>query len=873
MNNAEQQRITENTQGIALWHRWGPYLSERQWGTVREDYSPDGDAWGYLPHDHARSRAYRWGEDGLGGICDRHGFLCFAVALWNGCDPILKERLFGLTNSEGNHGEDVKEAYFYLDNVPSHAYMKFLYKYPHAPFPYHELKDINGKRSQLDAEFDLADTGIFDNGRYFDVQIEYAKKCPETIAIRITLTNRGDQPAPLTVLPTLWFRNTWNWGTEVEPSSIEKQSANTLYADHQRYGSRFLISNDANEWIFTENETNTERLYDVPNRSPSVKDGFHRYIVNGENEAVNPAQTGTKAAAVCQYTLEPQESKVIRLWFVENTDDLTLEPAAFDALFTTRQQEADTFYEQITPDLPPDLRLIQRQAFAGLLWNKQFYHFDVKTWLTGDPNFAPPPASHKTVRNSHWSHVYTSEILSMPDKWEYPWFAAWDTAFHCISFALIDPQFAKYQLLTLLREWYMHPNGQIPAYEWAFSDVNPPVHAWAVMRVYQIEQKSTGKGDRAFLEKAFHKLLLNFTWWVNRKDEYGNNVFEGGFLGLDNIGVFDRNESLPDGSVLEQADGTSWMAMYALNMLIIALELAQENPAYEDVASKFFEHFLFIADAMNKIGLDGTQLWDEEDGFFYDVLHRVTGEQKRLKLRSMVGLTPLFAVMTFEEDVLERFPGFRKRLEWFLEHRPEWTKGFDRPGESRRRMLSVVRSDKLKRILSRMLDETEFLSPYGLRSLSLAHCEQPYSIELDDRIYTCGYEPAESTTRTFGGNSNWRGPIWFPLNYLVIESLQKFDYYYGTDLQIECPTGSGRMMTLWEVSVELSRRLISLFTPDDSGKRACFGEQSRYSDDPHWRDLLLFHEYFHGDNGTGLGASQQTGWTGLVAKLIQQSGK
>ena len=873
MDNAEQQRITENTMGTAVWHRWGPYLSERQWGTVREDYSPDGSAWNYFPHDHARSRAYRWGEDGLGGICDRHGFLCFALALWNGRDPILKERLFGLTNSEGNHGEDVKEAYFYLDNTPSHSYMRFLYKYPQAEYPYNDLIETNRERGQDTFEYEIADTGVFDDGRYFDMTLEYAKRTTEDIAIRITVTNRGDQPAPLTLLPTLWFRNTWSWGATVEPSQIEKQSKNTLYAVCQRYGSRYLLSNDADQWIFTENETNTERLYDTPNRTPYVKDAFHRFIVQGDTEAVNPAQTGTKAAAVCQRTLEAGESTTLRFWLAEKIENTTLDPLEFDALFDTRKAEADAFYETVTPDLPPDLRRIQRQAFAGLLWNKQYFHYDVKTWLGGDTNADPPPESRRKGRNSHWAHVYTAEILSMPDKWEYPWFAAWDMAFHCIPYAMIDPQFAKLQLLTLLREWYMHPNGQIPAYEWAFGDVNPPVHAWAVMRVYQIEQKNTGKGDRDFLEKAFHKLLLNFTWWVNRKDEYDNNVFEGGFLGLDNIGVFDRNEPFADGSALEQADGTSWMAMYALNMLTIALELARENPVYEDVASKFFEHFLFIADAMNHIGQDGTRLWDEDDGFFYDVIHRKTGEQKTLKLRSMVGLIPLFAVMTFEEDVLEKFPGFRKRLEWFLAHRPEWTKNFDRPGESRRRMLSVVRSDKLKRILARMLDETEFLAPHGLRSLSRVHKDEPYSIELDERLYVCDYEPAESTSRMFGGNSNWRGPIWFPLNFLIIESLQKFDYYYGTDLQVECPTGSGRMMTLWEISVELSRRLISLFTPDAEGKRACFGGQSRFSTDPHWRDLLLFHEYFHGDNGAGLGASQQTGWTGLVAKLIQQSGK
>jgi hypothetical protein len=871
MDNAEQQRINDNAQEPALWHRWGPYLSERQWGTVREDYSGNGNAWEYFPHDHARSRAYRWGEDGLGGICDRHGFLCFAVALWNGRDPILKERLFGLANGEGNHGEDVKEAYFYLDNTPTHSYMAYLYKYPHAPFPYADLIETNRKRGQNAWEYELADTGIFDEGRYTDVLIEYAKNTPEDIFIRVTVTNRSDQQVPLVVLPTLWFRNTWSWGYDVPPSQIKLNSPQTIEACFERYGSYFLFCADADEWVFTENETNHERLYGQPNPTPFVKDAFHRYIIAGEADAVNPAQTGTKAAAICRLTLPPHESRTLRLRF-QPSPSAPPPNDQFDALFAQRKAEADAFYEQITPDISPDMRMIQRQAFAGLLWNKQFFHYDVKTWLNGDPQM-PAPSQRKQGRNAHWTHVYASEILSMPDKWEYPWFAAWDTAFHCIPLALIDPAFAKNQLLTLLREWYLHPNGQLPAYEWAFDDVNPPVHAWAAMRVYQIEQKNTGKGDRAFLEKVFHKLLLNFTWWVNRKDEYGNNVFEGGFLGLDNIGVFDRNEPLQDGTRLEQADGTSWMAMYSLNMLTIALELAQENPAYEDVASKFFEHFLFIADAMNHIGQDSAQLWDEADGFFYDVLHRMTGEQKSLKVRSMVGLIPLFAVMTFEADILSRFPGFRRRMEWFLEHRPEWTKGFERPGESRRRMLSVVRGEQLERILRRMLDETEFLSPYGIRSLSRYHAHRPYSLELDGRRYTCGYEPAESLSRMFGGNSNWRGPVWFPLNYLLIESLQKFDYYYGTDFQMECPTGSGRTMTLWEVSVELSRRLIGIFAADENGNRACFGGQTRFRDDPHWQNLLLFHEYFHGDNGAGLGACQQTGWTSLVAKLIQQSGK
>jgi hypothetical protein len=874
MTGAEQMRLAENAEGLSIWHRWGPYLSERQWGTVREDYSPGGSAWDYFPHDQARMRAYRWGEDGLGGICDRHGLLCFAVALWNGNDPILKERLFGLTNSEGNHGEDVKEVYFYLDNTPTHSYMKYLYKYPQREFPYRQLVEENRRRDKDDMEYEVFHTHAFEDNRYFDVLVEYAKAAPEDIAIRIEIINRGPEPASLTVLPTLWFRNTWAWGYDGPKPHIEKAGEDELKATHERYGNRWLFCEGPHELLFTENETNRERLGWGANDAPYVKDAFHDYIIHGQAQAVNPALRGTKAAAVYRFTLEPGESKIVPLRFTDYYD-AHLFGDSFENLFTVRRAEADEFYKEISPDLPEDLRRIQRQAFAGMLWNKQFYHYDMRTWLSGDPNSPAPPESRLTGRNSHWKHFYAAEILSMPDKWEYPWFAAWDSAFHCIPLALVDPHFAKEQLILLLREWYMHPNGQMPAYEWAFHDVNPPVHAWSAMRVFQIDRRITGKADIAFLERVFHKLLLNFTWWVNRKDEFDNNVFEGGFLGLDNIGVFDRNMPL-HGYTLEQSDGTSWMAMYCLNMLAIALELAQVDHAYEDVASKFFEHFIFIADAMNHLGGDGTRLWDDEDGFYYDVLHDSDGTQFPLKVRSMVGLIPLFAVMTLEEHWLEQFPGFTRRMRWFIENRPDLVEDIacvQTPGRESRRLLAIVSRDRLRRILTRMLDETEFLSPYGLRSLSRYHAEHPYSIYLNGMEHSVSYAPAESPTRLFGGNSNWRGPVWFPVNYLLIESLQKFDYYFGNDFRVECPVGSGHMLTLWEVAQELSRRLIGLFARNEQGYRPIYGGTMKFQTDPHFRDYLFFHEYFHGDNGAGLGASQQTGWTGLVAKLIDQSGK
>ena len=872
--DAERTRIAENETGNAIWHRWGPYLSERQWGTVREDYSTDGSAWEYFPHEIARSRAYRWGEDGIAGISDRNGLLCFAIALWNHHDPYLKERMFGLTNSQGNHGEDVKEYYFYLDNTPTHSYMKALYKYPQAAFPYQDLVETNGRRTKHDPEYELLDTGIFDEDKYFDVVVEYAKAAPEIFQIRIHITNRGPETASVTVLPSLWFRNTWSWTKDADRPALALENG-AVRADVERYGTCWLHSENAPPMLFTENETNNEVCFQNPNAGPYVKDAFHHYVVNGKTDAVNPENTGTKCAAVHALTLAPGETQTLRLQF--GTEDA---PPTFDAdwnaLFDTRKAEADTFYNSVTPDLPPDIANIQRQAFAGMLWSKQFYHYDVRTWLRGDTGEPPPPPAHTTGRNVRWQHVYAAEVLSMPDKWEYPWFAAWDMAFHCVAFALIDPLFAKSQLLILLREWYMHPNGQMPAYEWAFGDVNPPVHAWAALRVYQIERRETGRADTEFLEKVFHKLMLNFTWWVNRKDDMGNNVFEGGFLGLDNIGVFDRNMKLPNGATLEQSDGTSWMAMYCLNMLAIALELAENDPAYEDVASKFFEHFVYIADAMNMFGETETTLWDEEDGFYYDVIRGSDGRQTQIKLRSMVGLIPLFAVLTLDADVLEKFSGFRARTEWFLKNRPEMVKDVAcvrAVGQAERRLLSIVPQSRLPRVLQKMLDESEFLSPHGLRSLSRHHADSPFMLEWDGDTHTVEYAPAESFSGLFGGNSNWRGPIWFPLNFLVIESLQKFDYYFGEELKVEFPTGSGTLLTLWEVSLELSRRLIGIYAQDENGRRAVYGATERFQTDANWRDYLLFNEYFHGDNGAGIGASHQTGWTGLIAKLIQQSEK
>ena len=879
---AEQRRLDESNERTKHWKRWGPYLSERAWGTVREDYSANGTAWEYLPHDHARSRAYRWNEDGIAGICDRHQYICFAVALWNGRDPILKERIFGLTGNEGNHGEDVKEYYFYLDSTPTHSYMKFLYKYPQSEFPYSELVNENRRRGKLDPDYELLDTGIFDQDRYFDVFVEYAKADVEDILVRITVANRGPEPARLRLLPTIWFRNTWSWGYE-EPRPMLKGEAGlgdpAIELLDPAYGQRWLCCEGSPQLLFTENETNFRRLYGPGNPSPYVKDGINDYVVHGQREAVNPALVGTKAAADYDLLLAPGESRTIRLRL---TDKQPATPhrafdAEFDRCFEQRKHEADEFYAEVIPqDLTPDAKNVMRQALAGMLWSKQFYHYVVEKWLDGDPAFAPPPGERSFGRNSQWTHLYNADVISMPDKWEYPWYAAWDLAFHCVPLALVDCDFAKEQLTLLLREWYMHPNGQLPAYEWAFADVNPPVHAWAAWRVYKIEKKRRGQGDRAFLERVFHKLLLNFTWWVNRKDAEGMNIFQGGFLGLDNIGVFDRSAMLPTGGHLEQSDGTSWMAMYTLNLLAIALELARENPAYEDVASKFWEHFIYIAHAMNHLGHNGMGLWDEQDGFYYDWLHMPDGRNVPLKVRSMVGLIPLFAIETLEPELLNRMPAFRRRLEWFIDNRPDLTKNvacMRTVGRGERRLLSIVDEKKLRRVLQLMLDESEFLSPHGIRAVSRYHRERPYIFNVNGAEHRVDYDQAESRSGLFGGNSNWRGPVWFPLNFLLIESLQKFHHYLGENFKVECPTGSGRYLTLWEVSQELSQRLNRTFLCDRDGRRPVYGDWEKFQTDPHWRDLILFFEYFHGDTGRGVGANHQTGWTGLVAKLLQQSGE
>lgn len=877
----EEIRLEEALTHKAHWRRWGSYLSDRQWGTVREDYSPHGSAWDYFSHDQARSRAYRWGEDGLLGISDNHQRLCFAVALWNGADPILKERLFGLTGNEGNHGEDVKEYYFYLDNTPTHSYMRALYKYPHQAFPYVQLLEENRRRSRREPEFELLDTGIFEGDRYFDVFVEYAKRSPDDILIQITVINRGSEPKMLHLLPTLWFRNTWSWQGDRSKPSLQtinsKHDGNLIAASHPTLGQHWLYAAGQAEVLFTENETNCERIFGAPNLSPYVKDGINNYVVCGDKDAVNPEQVGTKVAINYVFTLAPGEAKTIQLRLCDVPDVLTPFGKEFNSTFSICKQEANEFYQRITSfPLDDDRRNVQRQAFAGMLWNKQYYHYIIEEWLKGDSATPMPPPERKRGRNREWFHLYTDDILSMCDKWEYPWFAAWDLAFHCITFAMIDPDFAKYQLDVLTREWFMHPNGQIPAYEWAFGDVNPPVHAWATWRVYKIEQKMYGRSDRQFLERVFQKLMLNFTWWVNRKDVEGNNVFQGGFLGLDNIGVFDRSAALPTGGHINQSDGTSWMGMYCLNMLTIALELAKTNPVYEDIATKFFEHYLYIADAMNHIGDMEDSLWNETDGFYYDVLHLPDDRQIELKVRSMVGLIPLFAVETIEPETLQRLPNFKQRLEWFIRNRPDLRRNvacMETKGVGATRLLAIASQDKLKRILQKMLDESEFFGDYGIRAVSRYHADQPYIFYANAVECRVDYEPAESSSGLFGGNSNWRGPIWFPVNFLLIESLQKFHHYLGDSFQVECPTGSGQMMNLWEIASELSERLTQIFLKNDSGYRPVYGGTKKFQSDPHWQDLILFYEYFHGDNGAGLGASHQTGWTGLVAKLIQQLGE
>jgi hypothetical protein len=876
-STAEHLRLEEARATGKKWRRWGMYLSERQWGTVREDYSADGEAWDYLPFDHAHQRAYRWGEDGLLGLSDNRGLVCFGLALWNGHDRLLKERLFGLNGKEGNHGEDVKELYWYEDATPTASYARALYKYPQRAFPYDALRAMARSAGKHDPEPELVDTGVLAEDRYFDVTVEYAKDDTDDVLVRITVHNRGPAPAPLTVLPQLWFRNTWSWTTDAPRPELyalpRMGDVQTVETTHEHLGRFWLHAEHADELLFTENETNAVVLYGSPNRSAHVKDAFHEAIVHGKRDAVNPERRGTKVGARYEHVIEPGHAVTLRLRYTNRARPHPFED--FDAVFDRRRHEADEFFAAVAPrSLSDDERRVFRAAIAGLVWSKQYYAYEVERWLRGDPTQPPPPEARWKGRNHEWRHLYNSEVLSMPDKWEYPWYAAWDLAFHSIPLALVDPEFAKQQLTLLTREWYMHPNGQIPAYEWQMGDVNPPVHAYAALRVYQIERRMTGRGDRAFLETLFLKLMLNFTWWVNRKDTSGRNVFEGGFLGLDNIGLFDRSKPLPGGGVLEQADATSWMGMYCLNMLDIALELARENDSYQDVANKFFEHFLLIAHAINHMAGQDSSLWDEKDGFYYDVMRRSSGESFPVRVRSMVGLTPLFAVSTLEPDTVERFPAFWKRARWFLQNRPELSEHcplMEVPGRRSRRLLSLVDQTKLQRILSRMLSESEFLSPYGVRSLSRAHAEHPYEVTIDGQRFRVDYEPAESRTGLFGGNSNWRGPVWMPVNYLVIEALQRLAHYHGESLKVECPTGSGRWMTLWEVAAELSRRLIGLFTADPHGRRAANGARHALQASPHFRDHVTFYEYFHGDTGEGLGARAQTGWTALVAKLLEQS--
>jgi len=868
---AELLRMQARNSNTAAWDRWGPYLSERQWGTVREDYSAHGEAWDSFSHDQARSRAYRWGEDGIAGFSDDRQRLCLGLALWNGRDPILKERLFGLTNSEANHGEDVKEQYYYLDATPSHSYLKMLYKYPQQVFPYDQLVEQNRRRGKDEAEFELMDTGVFDDDRYFDVFVEYARAGVDDILMRISAHNRGAEVAPLHILPQLWFRNTWAWGYDPARPALSADETDCIVVEHPTLGNYHCHFDGDPDLLFCDNDTNAERLYGLP-ASGHVKDAFHEYVIHANHHAVNPLQNGTKAGAHFSITVPAHGMMEVR---VRLTNAHNAHPFDdFDQVFETRRTEANEFYAELQTELADDdAKLIQRQALAGMIWSKQFYYYDIPQWLNGDPAMPAPPSERRHGRNSQWKHLNNADIISMPDKWEYPWYAVWDLAFHCVPLAMVDPAFAKKQLLLMTRVWYMHPNGQIPAYEWAFDDVNPPVHAWAVWEVYKTERDANGgNGDRDFLERALHKLILNFTWWVNRKDADGNNIFQGGFLGLDNIGVFDRSAPLPTGGHINQADGTSWMAMYCLNLMRIALELAQYNRVYEDIATKFFEHFLYIAEAMNNIGDQGVGLWDEDDQFFYDVLRFPNGELLPLKVRSMVGLIPLYAVEILEPELLEKLPDFKRRLEWFLNYRPDLAalvSHWNEAGRGNRRLLSLLRGHRMKRLLRRMLDETEFLSDYGVRSLSRAHLDEPYIFSCESNSLSVQYQPAESESGLFGGNSNWRGPVWFPVNYMVVTSIRRFAEYYGEDFRIECPTGSGNFLSIDEVADELVLRLTRLFRKDENGRRPVFGDDEKSQNDPHFRDYILFHEYFHGDTGRGVGASHQTGWTGLVAKLLQ----
>ena len=886
--SAEQKRLDEARTDRAAWKRWGPYLSERQWGTVREDYSDNGDAWNYFTHDQARSRAYRWGEDGLGGISDDHQVLCFALALWNGCDPILKERAFGLANSEGNHGEDVKEYYFYLDSTPTHSYMKYLYKYPQAAYPYVDLVATNRHRGRHEPEYELLDTGVFRDNRYFDVFVEYAKAAPDDVLVRISVFNRGPDAAPLHLLPTLWFRNTWSQvGAGAKPIMARAASSGpaTVRATHgdallqESLGEYYLHCDADVPLLFTENETNNARLFGGTNATGWVKDGIHNFVVHGDAAAVNPAQQGTKVAPHYQLGIEAGQSQVVRLRLTRGAPTAPAAPFDdFDAVFAARLQEADAFYASITPPAvrdDPDRANVMRQALAGMLWTKQYFYYDLDLWLEehGAGRSLPQAQRRQGVRNSEWSHMFNDDIISMPDKWEYPWYAAWDLAFHMIPLGMVDPDFAKQQLDLMLRNDYLHPNGQLPAYEWNFGDVNPPVHAWATIQLYSIDkERRAGQGDVEFLKYAFSKLLVNFTWWVNRKDRTGANVFEGGFLGLDNIGVFDRSSPLPTGGYLDQADGTAWMVFFSQQMLRIAVELALYEPHYEEFVEKFFQHTLFIAGALDRIGDRQDEMWDEEDGFFYDVLRLPDGSATRLKVRSIVGLLPLAAVAVFEQAILEKLPRFGARARLFLTRHPELSANMhlpQQPGVGNRRMLAIVNEDKLRRILARMLDENEFFSPHGIRALSRFHQEHPYVFQHGGQDYRVGYVPGDSDTGMFGGNSNWRGPVWMPINFLLYTALLRLYTYFGEDFKVECPTGSGQRMTLLEVAKALGERLSRIFLRDGDGRRPAYGAADTFRDDPHWRDLVLFHEYFHGDTGAGIGANHQTGWTGCVARIIQ----
>ncbi|MFI5155887.1 MAG: glucosidase [Chitinophagales bacterium] len=863
--NPEQERLLNME-----WKHWGPYLTERQWGTVREDYSPDGIAWNYTTHDMARSKAWRWGEEGIGGICDKDQLLCFALSFWNKKDPILKERLFGLTGYEGNHGEDVKEIYYYLDSTPTHSYMKMLYKYPQAAYPYEELIAENKRRTRLDPEYELIDTGILDSNQYFDIFIEYAKADPSDLLIKITIENRADTPASIDLLPTIWFRNEWSWEINVEKPELFAIDDNLIEILPKKLDPYWLYCDPCSELLFCENETNRNRLYQFNDGKKFPKDGIHDYIIH-KTESINPDRSGTKASAHYPLTIGAGGSTSIRLRLTNKGHHLQAF-ADFENIFNQRKAEADQFYSELQENIPDeDARLVQRQAFAGMLWSKQFYYYDVQEWLKGDPGQPPPPAERLAGRNAGWTHLKNAEVISMPDKWEYPWYASWDLAFHCITFAIIDAEFAKQQLQFLTHEWTMHPSGQLPAYEWSFSDTNPPVHAWAAWRIYEIDKHNNQeKGDMVFLETIFHKLIINFTWWVNRKDTEGNNIFEGGFLGMDNIGVFDRNEKLPNGSVLEQSDGTSWMAMYSLNLMRIALELAKENPVYQEMATKFFDHFMYIAGAMDNM-VNGQGLWDIEDEFFYDAF-RISGKGTvQLKTRSMVGLIPLFAVEVLDDDLLQSQPLFAARLNWFLEKQPDLANLVSRwgvKGVNEKHLLSLLRGHRMKRILSRMLDENEFLGSHGIRALSKFHEANPFSLEIEGHVLNVQYTPGESRSAMFGGNSNWRGPIWIQMNFLIIEALQRFHHYYGDDFKVEYPTHSGQYLSLNEIGNELIKKITGIFLKGEDGKRPVFGEYQKFQVDPHFSNYIWFFEYIHGDTGRGVGASHQTGWTGLVAKLI-----